>query len=174
MKKQNKKGKGWREEKESVVTPDGIKKVAPRHREVAIKEALKDTERVPMAAPDPQKKEIEAIEEPEPEEETGDIEEDPGTEKIDVPLLPAVSDEQAEKDKFIIFNFAVPSSKTEWLMRFAEKNHLEVSIEGTTCGHAEILESYFLSFMEAISTFEDEFEEEMRKERDNRDAEGDR
>jgi hypothetical protein len=157
--KQNKKGKGWSEDADPSCIVKG-KAVARKHHEVAIKESLKDTMRTPMVAPrkKEEKEEIEAIEAIEDTEN-------------DVPLLPAVSNEQAEKDKIIAFNFAVPSSKTEWLMRLAEKNHLEVTFEGT-CGHAELLESYFFCFMEAISTFEDDFEEEMRKERDNRDAEG--
>jgi hypothetical protein len=162
MKKQNKKGKGWSEDKDPSCIVKG-KAVARKHHEVAIKDSLKETERVAMVAPEPKKKEIEAIEETEVNaEDTED----------DVPLLPAVSNELAENAKFIKFNFAVPSSKTSWLKRFAEKNHLEITVDGT-CGHAELLEPYFFDFFKAISGFEDEFEEEMQKERDNRDPEED-
>lgn len=45
------KGSGWHEEKEDVITPKGVEKKAPRHREVAIEASMKDTERTPMVLP---------------------------------------------------------------------------------------------------------------------------
>lgn len=165
--KEIKKGSGWHEHAEEVVTKTGVKKVAPRHREVAIRESLKDTERTPMAEPGKTTKPagVDIDVEEEEKEATKESEDD-------VPLLPAISDEQAKKDEIIKFNFGVPSSKTEWLKRFAEKNHLEVTIEGT-CGHVEIIESYFRGFMEVTADFEDLFEKECRAEREKADSRDD-
>lgn len=50
---ENKKNKGWREEKEEVLTEIGVKRKAPRHREAAMREKYSDTLREPLfAAPE--------------------------------------------------------------------------------------------------------------------------
>ncbi len=61
------KGRGWHEDRKPVVTRKGVKKVAPKHRQAAITDSLKDTLREPMVEsvkPVKKEKEIELESEP--------------------------------------------------------------------------------------------------------------
>ena len=57
----SKNASGWFEKSEPTFTPKGIKDVAPKHRQVAISESLKDTLREPMIKPRTEEKEPEPV-----------------------------------------------------------------------------------------------------------------
>jgi hypothetical protein len=61
----------------------------------------------------------------------------------------------------MILNFPVPTEKITWIKHFVEENSLEIIIEGRIA-HMEFLETYQDGIMEALATFEADYENETQ------------